>query len=226
MFIARSNAAFTVVLLVGTLLPLTVTADEARRFSGTENGSTPVFETGGPWLLYWSTRSEFPEMASIELRVYEAASGEFLGSVRDDDGAQGGRRLFESAGSYRVQVIAKALAWDIEIVEVDRQQAESLERASEGRSTLEDLAAKEARQVPADSFASWRPVNDSTLLLFSRDEATGFRVLFEAPCSGLSAAKALSFVGAASGGPERYDSIMLEDGTRCYFDRVVPTVFD
>jgi hypothetical protein len=207
-------------------VPLAVTADEARRFSGTESGSTPVFETDGPWLLYWSTRSEFPEMSSIELRVYDVASGDFLGSVSDNDGREGGRRLFESAGSYRVQVIATALDWDIEIAEIERDRAASVKRASEGGSTLEDRAAKEARQVRADSFASWRPVDDSTLLLFSRDEATGFRVLFDASCGGLSDATALSFVSTSSGGPERYDSIMLEDGTRCYFDRVVPTVFD
>ena len=35
----------------------------------------------------------------------------------------------------------------------------------------------------------------------------------------------LDFI-ALPGGPERYDSILLEDGTRCYFARVVPTVFD
>ncbi len=196
------------------------------RFSGSESGRTPVFETRGPWLLYWTVRSEFPEMASIEMRVYDAASGDFLGTIQNDDGKEGGRRLFESAGSYQVHVIAKALAWDIEITEIDRDRAATLKRASEGRATLQDSASTEARRVRADAFASWRPVDDSTLLLFSRDEATGFRILFDAPCSGLAAATALSFIEASAGGPERYDSIMLDDGTRCYFGRVIPTVFD
>ena len=225
MFSKRRNAGITVALLVSALLPSVVIADETRRFSGNESGGTPVFETSGPWLLYWSSRSEFPEMASIELRVYDAASGDFLGSVQNDDGAEGGRRLFESAGSYRVQVIAQAVAWQIEITEIDQRRAAAIKRASEGRSTLEDRVAKEVRQVDADAFTSWRPADDSTLLLFSADEATGFRVLFDAPCSGLTDATALSFIAATGGGPERYDSIMLDDGTRCYFGRVIPTVF-
>ncbi len=226
MFIKRHNAGFAAALLVSALLPLLVTGDETRRFSGNESGGTPVFETSGPWLLYWTSRSEFPEMANIELRVYDAASGDFLGSVQNDDGVEGGRRLFESAGRYRVQVIAQAVAWEIEISEIDQRRAAAIKRASEGRSTLEDRVAKEARQVGADAFTSWRPVDDSTLLLFSADDATGFRVHFDAPCSGLTAATALSFIATTGGGPERYDSIMLEDGTRCYFGRVIPTVFD
>ena len=64
------------------------------------------------------------------------------------------------------------------------------------------------------------------LLLFAGDEATGFRISFDPPCPGLSDAKALSFVSVTGSGPERFDSIMLEDGTRCYFRRVVPSVFD
>lgn len=211
-------------LLLGALLWSPAPADDAIRFSGSESSHTPVFETSGPWLLYWSIRSEFPEMASFEMRVYDVASGEFLGTVKNSDGTTGGRRLFEHAGSYQVQVMSKALTWDIEITETGR--AEELKRASEGRTTLQDAASAESRRVPADAFVSWRPVDDSTLLLFSRDETTGFRIRFDEACTGLAGATALSFISQPGGGPERYDSIMLEDGTRCYFGRVVPTVFD
>ena len=138
----------------------------------------------------------------------------------------GGRRLFERAGRFQIQVISRALSWDIEITETDSAHASALKRASEGRSTLEDTASVESRRVPADAFASWRPVGDSTLLLFSSDETTGFRIRFDEPCTGLAGATALSFLSLPAGGPERYDSIMLEDGTRCYFGRVTPTIFD
>lgn len=35
---------------------------------------------------------------------------------------------------------------------------------------------------------------------------------------------AISFVTSAAGGLDQYDLVMLDDGTRCYFDRVIPTV--
>ncbi len=219
----RSSTAIIALLLCGILSP--AFGDEVIRFTGTENQRTPVFETGGPWLLYWSVRSEFPEMARFEIRVYDASAGEFLGTVQHE-GPGGGRRLFNEGGSYSIHVVAEALTWDIEITETERGRAAELERASEGRTTLGDAASAEARRVPADAFASWRPVDDSTLLLFSSDEASGFRVYFAEPCTGLARATALSFVSQPGGGPERYDSILLEDGTRCYFDRVVPSVFD
>ena len=212
-------------LFIGALLAMKVPADEAFRYSGTESGHTPVFETRGPWIMYWSIRSEYAEMASIELRVYDAATGDFLGTVQNDAGGRGGRRLFQKAGRFQVRVVSQALSWDIEISEIDSDRAAELSRASEGRATLEDSASRESRRVPADAFVSWRPEGDSILLLFARDETTGYRVHFDAPCKGLASATALSFV-ATPGGPERYDSIMLENGTRCYFGRVIPTVFD
>ncbi len=225
MLMQRRYAAQAAVLLFGTLLASSAPAEDAIRFSGTESGRTPVFETRGPWLLYWSIRSEYPEMASFEMRVFDVSSGEFLGTLQNDDGATGGRRLFEHSGRFQIQVISKALTWDFEITETDSARSGELRRASEGRGTLEDAVSIEARRVPADAFVSWRPVDDSTLLLFSRDEASGFRIHFDEPCTGLRQATALSFI-SVPGGPERYDSIMLEDGTRCYFGRAVPTVFD
>jgi hypothetical protein len=219
-------SAIVALLLFGAVLASPALAEGEIRFSGSESGRTPVFETGGPWLLYWSIRSEYPEMASFEMRVYDVSSGEFLGTVQNDAGKAGGRRLFEGAGSYQIQVISEALTWDIEIAETDRARAGELKRASKGRTTLEDAASSEARRVPADAFASWRPVDDSTLLLFSSDETTGFRIHFSKPCTGLARATALSFISQPGGGPERYDSIMLDDGTRCYFARVIPSVFD
>jgi hypothetical protein len=92
--------------------------------------------------------------------------------------------------------------------------------------SLEARSVAASRQVTAGSFQSWRPVDDETLLLFSGDEASGYRVTFAPACPGLSAAKALSFVTNFDKGVESYNSILLDDGTRCYFNRVVPTVFD
>ena len=50
---------------------------------------------------------------------------------------------------------------------------------------------------------------------------------FARPCAGLSQATALMFVSAGYGsGGEIYEAIMLDDGTHCPFERVIPTVFD
>ena len=65
-----------------------------------------------------------------------------------------------------------------------------------------------------------------TLLLFAADKVHGYRVMFSPACPGLSNAKALSFVTEFDLGVESYNSILLDNGTRCYFNRVVPTVFD
>lgn len=98
--------------------------------------------------------------------------------------------------------------------------------SGEGAPSLESRAKQIARQVTEGGFSSWRAVDDETLLLFAEDDATGFRVSFSPACPGLTAAKALSFVTGFDDGIESYDSILLEDGTRCYFKSVVPTIFD
>ena len=123
--------------------------------------------------------------------------------------------------------MAQHLDWTLEITAVPSAEAGRLKRRSEGRSTIEDSSQVFARQVSEDSFASWRPVDDQTLLLFAKDASRGFRITFPKPCTGLSEATALMFIGAGFGsGGELYDAIMLDDGTHCPFGRVVPTVFD
>ena len=63
------------------------------------------------------------------------------------------------------------------------------------------------------------------LLLFDNDRMR-WRATFAQPCPGLESATVISFVTSVAGSLEDYDSILLEDGTRCYFDRVVPTLLD
>jgi hypothetical protein len=223
---AQRTVLSLLLLLTGLSGFATANADEARFFSGTESGRTPVFETSGPWLLDWSIQSDYAQMTNFELRLYDAATDEFVGTIAQLEGTGRGLKLFEDAGQWQLQVVSQALTWQIEIAEIGSDRAAALRRASQGEATLEDKAAVKASRVPGDAFVSWRPVDDSTLLLFAGDEATGFRISFDPPCPGLSDAKALSFVSVTGSGPERFDSIMLEDGTRCYFRRVVPSVFD
>ncbi len=83
-----------------------------------------------------------------------------------------------------------------------------------------------SRRLAEATFVSWRPVDDETLLLFAEDETHGYRVTFSPACHGLADATALSFVSVFDTDVESYNSILLDDGTRCYFSRVVPTIFD
>jgi hypothetical protein len=215
--------ALLLTLAAGTSLA----AEPIARFEGSGNERTQEFETRGAWMLNWSTRSTDSLPKIFELRLYDADSGDFLGVITQTRELGGGRRFFEERGRYRLDVVAGNLEWSLIVSDVETDEAGTLKRRSEGTSTIEDEATEFARRVSEDSFASWRPLDDSTLLLFAPDNSHGYRVVFSKPCSGLSTATALMFVSAGYGsGGEIYDAIMLDDGTHCPFGRVIPTVFD
>jgi hypothetical protein len=220
----RSSA---VLFLALAAISLTSQADTLARFEGDSNERTPVFEPGGPWMLYWYTQSDNALPKTFELRLYRADSGEYLGTVIQQRIIANGKKLFEDAGSYSLDVVAGNIDWTLVVSEIDKDKAAQLIREAEGQPTIGDSAQQYANQVAEDNFESWRPVDDQTLLLFSPDESHGFRVTFDAPCTGLKEATALTFVssGVSSDG-ELYDSIMLDDGMHCEFARVIPTVFD
>ena len=197
------------------------------RFEGDGNERTPVFEPGSPWMLYWYTQSDNTLPKTFELRLYDADSGEYLGTIIQQRIIANGEKLFEDAGRYQVDVVAGNLEWSLVISEITEKKAAQLIRESKGQPTLEDSAGRYASQVAEGSFESWRPDDDETLLLFAADEARGFRVGFEVPCKGLSDASALTFMSSGMGPDgELYGSIMLDDGTHCSFESVIPTVFD
>ena len=220
----RFSAAF---FLVIAALPCTSHADTLARFEGDSSERTPVFQPGGPWMLYWYTQSDNSLPKIFELRLYRADSGEYLGTVIQQRIIANGKKLFEDAGSYQVDVVAGNLDWTLVISGIAEDKAAQLIRESRGQPTIADSTQHYANQVAEDNFESWRPVDDQTLLLFAADESTGFRVTFDVPCKGLTEATALTFVSSGvSRDGELYDSIMLDDGMHCEFARVVPTVFD
>jgi hypothetical protein len=220
----RSSA---VLLSLLAAIPLCVPAGELARFEGDSSQRTPIFETGGPWMLYWYTQSDNTLPKTFELRLYEVDSGEYAGSIIQQRVIGNGRKLFEASGRFQLAVVAANLDWTLVVSEISHEKAARLIRESKGRPTVADTAGHYARQVAETDFASWRPLDDETLLLFAADETRGFRVSFEAPCRGLKSATALTFVVSGTGhGGETYESIMLDDGTHCAFAAVVPTVFD
>jgi hypothetical protein len=220
----RKSAA---ILLTLAAITLFAEAGTLARFEGVGNERTPVFEPGGPWMLYWYTQSDNTLPKTFELRLYDVDSGGYAGTIIQQRIIANGKKLFEEPGRYQVAVVAANLEWTLVVSEIPDDKAAQLVRESKGQPTIGDTAAEYARQVSEADFESWRPVDDDTLLLFAADETRGFRVSFEVPCRGLKDATALTFVssGVARGG-ELYESIMLDDGTHCPFASVVPTVFD
>ena len=212
------------------------------RFAGDASGATDVFSMDGPWLLDWSARSpsRLPCNYQIwsndgseglpcnfELRLIDATSGDYIGTVAQLEGVGRGYKLCETAGNDRIDIVSQHVAWELLVTPVTEERAAKLKALTESGPTLEDRSMAAAREVAEGTFASWRPVDDGSLLLFAEDGATGYRITFTPGCTGLAGVKALSFVSASSsGGIERFDSILLDDGTQCYFDRVIPTVFD
>jgi hypothetical protein len=218
-------------IILITALVLTTSAaqpaDESDfRFTGDTSDRTAVFETSGPWLLDWSIRKKSGLPTNFEMRLFAADTGEFIGTIAQLEGVGRGLKLFEDAGSFQIQVVAQNLIWDLHIEVVDPETAADTKRLAEVGLSLEDKSKKLARRIPEGSFRSWRPVDDETLLLFAEDGYSGFRVTFEPPCPGLAEATALSFVTALNNGMDDFNSVLLDDGTRCFFKRVFPTVFE
>jgi len=125
----RSSAVFYLVLATASLI---TRADTLARFEGDSNERTPVFETSGPWVLYWYTQSDNALPKTFELRLYRAGSGEYLGTVIQQRIIANGKKLFENAGSYSVDVVAGNIEWTLVVSEIDADKAAQLIREAEG----------------------------------------------------------------------------------------------
>jgi len=230
-----------------TILLIACTSDawsadtQAIHFSGKQTGRTDTFDVDGPWLLDWSIHGKSRlscnfaiwkdggvagQPCNFEIRLVDTDTGEYLGTIAQVEGVGRGHKLFDEPGSFQIDVVAQNVNWEILIKPVDEQMAADLKLITEKGLSLSARTLATSRQVAEGTFSSWRPVDDQTLLLFAKDEATGYRVSFDPPCPGLTDAAALSFVTVFDTGVESYNSILLDDGTRCYFNRVAPTVFD
>jgi len=212
---------FVAVLAAGVARP----ADDSplAAFSGQGNGQTDSFRTDGPWLLDWTVTSEQPLLAMFEIRLHDGETNEFLGSPVEILGTGNGVKLFDREGSYRLAIAGRNAEWQLEISEVTEEEAAELRRLQAGQPTLEDRARAARRNVPEGSFNGWQARGEDGLLLFG-DDGLGWRVTLMAPCRGLGDAEEISFVTPVRGDVGAYNSILLEDGTRCYFESVVPTL--
>lgn len=217
----RRHIPEIMIAVILILFSTALAAEEVTTLTGKDSGKPAAFTVDGPWMLDWSTRSEFPMLASFEMRLYDGESGDYIGMVAELKGTGSGLKLFEDAGTFQIVIVATSSEWNVRIDEVDKEQAAVLKRSAKKSPLMLDSVRRAARLVPESSFESWRPEGNDKLLLF-RDGDPGWRVSFSPSCPGLESATSLSFVMTSGDGMGQYDSILLEDGTRCYFTSVTP----
>ena len=188
-------------------------------FSGEGNGRTKQFSIKGPWLLDWRVESEFPDLATTTMRL-EGTSDEAGGIVAEVTGKGNGLKLFRASGTFYLSVEAQNAKWHVEVSEITEEWANRLEQIT--RDTVDRSASgrRSDKQVVAGSFSGWSAESDQSLVLIGTGPMS-FRISFGAGgCPGLKKSETLAFVTPSKGSRDVYDSILLDDGTRCYFDLV------
>lgn len=190
------------------------------RFTGQGAQKTDEFDVKGPWLLDWQVNSEFPDLATTVVRLEEAGTLATVGIVAGFHGVGRGLKVFHDSGTFRIDISGENMEWIFEFHEISGSWATRLEQMT--RSARSDRAHSGVlgNQVVPGSFSGWHAEADEVRTLIGTGK-TSFRVSFgPTGCSGLGAAKTLCFVTPDNGPQSVYDSILLENGTRCYFDKV------
>jgi len=173
----------------------------------------------------WEAESEHPLLAAFYTNLYDAQSSEYLGFITQLRGTGAGSKLIRESGEFRIGVSGSDVDWTLRIVELGEDEAEALEAAA-GRPRGVELPPR-ARPEPstlvaAGSFVGWNVVDERTLDLVTGEDGLVLEVTLTEPCPGLTETAEVLFVTPDSGATNVYNSILLDDGTRCYFERVVP----
>lgn len=190
-------------------------------YRGSDSGVTGDFTVAGPWTLDWRVTSEFPELAQVTIRLADHDNGDFIAELVQVTGTGDGLRLMPSGGHYRFDVVGVQARWELIVEETD---AETAERLLAGRSGQRPVRAPGSLlEDDLSDFSGWSAEDDRTLILASRRGGLNVLVRLRADCPGLSEATRVSFVAPMIRDSDGYDSILLENGTRCYFESVGPT---
>jgi len=195
-----------------------------KTFTGSGPDTTPRFEVEGPWRVDWEAASEHPLLAAFYTNLYDAETSEYLGFITQLRGTGSGSKLIRDSGTFRIGISGSDVDWTLRIVELSREEAEALrsgaDRPAAERTTMARPAA--AKLVAAGSFVGWNVVDGRTLDLVTGEDGLVLEVTLAEPCPGLTESPEVLFVTPGTGATNVYDSILLDDGTLCYFERVVP----
>lgn len=214
----------TSILLVTCFLvaSLPAAADTViQEFSGHGRQATPVFRADGPWLVSWQARQPLTGVRNnqrFELFLHDADSGAYLGQLTQWVGAGNGDVLVERSGRFRLQVTGDMDRWQLTVRQITPDHARRLLRAREAA----EMGDTEVAGIPRrdlGTLRAWRAFDPRTVVLESTAGAR-FRVTLDRECRGLMEAENLSLISGTTR-PE-FVGILLEDGTRCDFVRVLP----
>ncbi|MGD8416524.1 MAG: hypothetical protein PVH91_05660 [Pseudomonadales bacterium] len=216
----------TIVIVCWTALGGTAAwgADTIRSFSGTAPGGTSAFRMDGPWTLSWTAASEFPQLAFLQMQLYDADTDRFLGLVGERDSTGHGERIIPKGGNYRIVVTGQHVDWTIDVAPVSGKVADLLKAHPEIKSIR--LVEPETGLSPdlVRGATGWRADGDTAILLTTSTGAT-VKVPFygNAACPGLADSHNVFFVTAGYDS-ELFNAILLENGTRCYLTNPTPLV--
>lgn len=210
-------------VVLGGLWPaLGLLADEpVGVYRGSDTGVTPAFAIAGPWTLDWRVTSEFPELAQVTIRLADGASGDFVAELVQVTGTGDGYRLMPQGGNFRFDVVGVQADWELIVEETDDETAARLlAREKTGAAGREPGALLNEE---LSDFSGWSAEDERTLILVTRGGGLNVLIRLRADCPGLTSAERVSFVAPMLSDSEAYDSVLLENGTRCYFASVGPT---
>ncbi len=194
--------------------------DSVQSFSGSAPGGTEPFKVQGPWLLSWNASSEFPNMAYLDLQLYDADTDRFVGEAVKNYGTGSGEKLIRQGGHYRIVANGGWVNWSVKI----QPAPENLSSFVAQHPDIREIQLTEPHTGLASSVVKhlqgWSSEGNQALLLKSETGATT-RITFygDGTCPGLEDARNIFFVTSRYN-TDLYNAILLENGTRCYLGSV------
>jgi hypothetical protein len=194
-------------------------AEVVAKFSGSGPAKTESFRVEVPWVLSWRAESDFATLANLEIQLYDANTGEFAGIVDQHVGIGRGRKLIRESGRYRLGVLGCCVDWNITIEKAD----DTLLEAVEDNDAISELRLFEPdnglpREV-VERISAWEAGPGENELTLRTKDGGIFRVTFQPACHGLESTEGINFVTSRKR-YHQFTSILLDDGTRCYLDRI------
>jgi len=192
------------------------TTESTHRYTGDAPGTTEDFRMDGPWTLSWVAASEFPQLAFMQMQLFDARTNRFLGLVAQRDGTGSGERLIREPGTYRVVVTGRNVDWTIQVEPVTGDLA----RLVASRPDVEQITLTQPETGVSPELVKhstgWRADGEKAILLTTASGDT-VRIAFhgDVACHGLPDSHNLFFVTAGYD-TDVYNAVMLENGTRCY----------
>ena len=106
-----------------------------REFSGSGTEETRSFTVQGPWIANWRVWQDYGDrdVANIEIFLYDAATGRYLGRITEQRGDAVGDRLIDDSGRFHFRIVSRSHRWEVTVIDIDEAEARRLRRDAGGR---------------------------------------------------------------------------------------------